>query len=118
MKRCKAFYPIAGSRTAWIPCVQKAEGESGFCRRHGDAIIGAWLGAVVHDESSDEAALERRSGRVERKKDKARRNDQREGKRNQDPGTFRAWGTRHLREEGRAVSVQAEKVMGNREGSR
>lgn len=55
MKKCKAFYPIAGSRTAWIPCVRKAERESGFCRRHGDAIFGAMLGAIVYEKAVDEA---------------------------------------------------------------
>ncbi len=54
MKKCKAFYPIAGSRTAWIPCVRKAEAESGFCRRHGEAIFGAMLGAIVYEKAVDE----------------------------------------------------------------
>jgi len=66
MKKCRAYYLIAGSRTVWIPCVQKAEAESGFCRRHGGAIVGAWLGAVIHEpEMNNEAPLE---------KDKVRRN--------------------------------------------
>jgi hypothetical protein len=51
MKKCRAYYPIAGSRTVWIPCVQKAEAESGFCRRHGDAILGAMLGAIVDEKA-------------------------------------------------------------------
>jgi hypothetical protein len=55
MSKCKAFYPIAGSRTAWIPCLRKAEAESGFCRRHGDAIFGAMLGAIVYEAPVDEA---------------------------------------------------------------
>ena len=55
MKKCKAFYPIAGSRTAWIPCLRKAEAESGFCRQHGDAIFGAMLGAIVYEKAIDEA---------------------------------------------------------------
>jgi hypothetical protein len=60
MKKCKALYPIAGSRTAWVPCVRKAERGSEFCRRHGDAIFGAMLGAVIHEpESNDETALEK-----------------------------------------------------------
>ncbi len=54
MRKCKAYYPIAGSRTAWIPCVRKAEAESGFCRRHGDAIFGALLGALVHSVPMEE----------------------------------------------------------------
>ena len=55
MKKCKAFYPIAGSRTAWIPCAQGAEAGSNFCRRHGDAIFGAMLGAIVYEKAVDEA---------------------------------------------------------------
>jgi hypothetical protein len=55
MNKCKAYYPIAGSRTAWIPCVQKAEAESRYCRRHGDAIFGAMLGAIVYEKAVDEA---------------------------------------------------------------
>ncbi len=55
MKKCKAFYPIAGSRTAWIPCVQKAEAGSEYCRQHGDAIFGAMLGAIVYEKAVDEA---------------------------------------------------------------
>ena len=54
MKKCKAFYPIAGSRTAWIPCAQKAEAGSGYCRRHGDALFGAMLGAIVYEQAVDE----------------------------------------------------------------
>jgi hypothetical protein len=55
MKKCKAFYPIAGSRTAWIPCARKAEEGTGFCRRHGDAIFGVMLGAIVYEAAVDEA---------------------------------------------------------------
>ena len=33
---------------AWIPCVRKAEEGSAYCRRHGDAIYGAMLGALVN----------------------------------------------------------------------
>jgi hypothetical protein len=54
MKKCKAFYPIAGSRTAWIPCVRKAEEGTGFCRRHGDAIFGVMLGAIVYEKPVEE----------------------------------------------------------------
>jgi len=69
VKKCKAYYPIAGSRTAWIPCLRDAEPETGFCRRHGDAIVGAWLGAVIHGaEAEDEAPLE---------KDKTKHNERR-----------------------------------------
>ena len=39
MKTCQTFYPIAGTRSARIPCVHKAEKGSHFCRRHGDAIF-------------------------------------------------------------------------------
>lgn len=54
MKKCRAYYPIAGTRMAWIPCVRKAEEGSAFCRRHGDAIFGAMLGALVHAEPVNE----------------------------------------------------------------
>ncbi len=50
MKKCCAFYPIAGSRTAWLPCVRKVEAGSRFCRRHGEAIFGAMLGALAYGE--------------------------------------------------------------------
>jgi hypothetical protein len=56
MKKCKAFYPIAGTRTAWIPCVRNAEEGSRFCRRHTDAILGVMLGALVHEEPVNELA--------------------------------------------------------------
>jgi len=62
MKKCKAFYPIAGSRTAWIPCVRKAERGSGFCRHHGDAIFGAMLGAIVYEKPVDEAVTRPEGG--------------------------------------------------------
>jgi len=62
MKKCKAFYPIAGSRTAWIPCVKTAEKGTGFCRRHGDAIFGVMLGAIVYEEPVEEGE---ESSRVE-----------------------------------------------------
>jgi hypothetical protein len=39
---------------AWIPCVRKAESGSPFCRKHGDAIFGAMLGALVHEEPVNE----------------------------------------------------------------
>ena len=70
MKKCKAFYPIAGSRTAWIPCVQRAEKETGFCRRHGDAIFGVMLGAIVYEDAVDEAVEieSEKWPRIERKK--------------------------------------------------
>jgi hypothetical protein len=55
MKKCRAYYPIAGSRAAWIPCVRTAEEGSGFCRRHEDAILGAMLGALVLEKAVDEA---------------------------------------------------------------
>ncbi len=69
MKKCKAFYPIAGSRTAWIPCARKAEEGTGFCRRHGDAIFGVMLGAIVYGEPVEDEeefcrAVESREGRL------------------------------------------------------
>jgi hypothetical protein len=57
MKKCKAFYPIAGTRKAWIPCVRRAEAGSLFCVRHGDAIVGAVLGLFVTAEAVDEVEL-------------------------------------------------------------
>ena len=74
MRKCKAFYPIAGSRTAWIPCVRKAEVGTGFCRRHGDAIFGVMLGAIVYEKTVDEAVevetekWPRREGRIPEKR--------------------------------------------------
>ena len=47
MKRCRAFKPIAGTRTAWVRCARRAEKGSRFCRGHEDAIVGAMLGVVV-----------------------------------------------------------------------
>jgi hypothetical protein len=44
MKKCIAYYPIAGSRGAWVRCVHKAEARSRFCRSHGDVVIGVVLG--------------------------------------------------------------------------
>jgi hypothetical protein len=54
MKKCKAFYPIAGTRKAWIPCLRRAEPGSLFCLKHGDAIVGALLGLFVAAEPVDE----------------------------------------------------------------
>lgn len=54
MKKCRAFYPIAGTRKAWIPCARKAEAGSVFCRKHGEGIFGAMLGALVHSEAVNE----------------------------------------------------------------
>jgi len=47
MKKCKAFTPVAGSRTAWLPCMRKSQPGSAFCKKHGDAIFGAMLGALT-----------------------------------------------------------------------
>ncbi len=66
-----AFYPVAGSRTAWIPCAQKAESESGFCRRHGDAIFGALLGVIVSEKAVDEASDTEKWPRFERARKKS-----------------------------------------------
>jgi hypothetical protein len=55
MKRCWAYQAIAGSRSAWVPCVREAEEGSRFCARHGRAIEGAVLGALIHAEARDEA---------------------------------------------------------------
>jgi hypothetical protein len=73
MKKCKAFYPIAGSRTAWIPCVRRAEAGSRYCRQHGDAIFGAMLGAIVYEKAVDETVhveaekWPRREGKITRR---------------------------------------------------
>lgn len=55
MKRCWAYQAIAGSRSAWVPCVRMAEMGSRFCSRHARAIEGAVLGALMHAEARDEA---------------------------------------------------------------
>jgi hypothetical protein len=55
MKRCWAYQAIAGSRSAWVPCVRAAEDGSRFCSRHARAIEGAVLGALMHAEARDEA---------------------------------------------------------------
>jgi hypothetical protein len=55
MKKCWAYQPIAGSRTAWVPCARMAEEGARFCRAHGRAIEGAVLGALVRAEPVDEA---------------------------------------------------------------
>jgi len=55
MKRCWAYQAIAGSRSAWVPCVRMAEDGSRFCSRHARAIEGAVLGALMHAEARDEA---------------------------------------------------------------
>lgn len=39
---------------AWIPCARKAERGSKFCRKHGDAVIGAMLWALVNEEPAEE----------------------------------------------------------------
>jgi hypothetical protein len=38
-----------------VPCVREAEEGSRFCARHGRAIEGAVLGALIHAEARDEA---------------------------------------------------------------
>ena len=48
MTKCIAYTPIAGSRSAWLPCLRAAEVGEKFCRRHGDAIIGAVFGALMY----------------------------------------------------------------------
>jgi hypothetical protein len=50
MSKCQAFFPIAGTREGWLPCARKAEQGSPFCRRHGDAILGAILGLLMSAE--------------------------------------------------------------------
>jgi len=54
MKKCVAFQPLAGSRTAWVPCARKAEAGSAFCRKHGDAAFGMMLGALVYAPARNE----------------------------------------------------------------
>jgi len=64
MKKCCAYYPIAGSRSAWVPCVRKAEEGTPFCQRHGDAVFGAMLGALVYREPVNEVlSLESRDAK-------------------------------------------------------
>src|SRR5579864_2239174 len=65
MKRCWAYQAIAGSRSAWVPCVRMAEEGSRFCVRHARAIEGAVLGALMHAEASDQTEAQRlKEGRV------------------------------------------------------
>jgi hypothetical protein len=53
MPKCKAFTPIAGSRSAWLPCRGKAQPGSAFCKKHSDAIFGAMLGAFQYSQPID-----------------------------------------------------------------
>ena len=39
---------------AWIPCARKPERGHTFCKQHSLAIVGAWLGALVHAQPVDE----------------------------------------------------------------
>ena len=48
--KCWAYQPVAGSKTAWVPCVQESEEGSKFCGRHGAAITGAMMGMIVRLE--------------------------------------------------------------------
>ncbi|MGB7434701.1 MAG: hypothetical protein WBR26_03305 [Candidatus Acidiferrum sp.] len=50
MNKCHAFQPIAGTRKGWIPCARRAEEGALYCRKHGDAVFGAMLGALVYQE--------------------------------------------------------------------
>jgi hypothetical protein len=52
MKACRAFSLIAGSRTAWVPCVRKAEKGEKYCQRHGEAVAGVLLGELMYEEGS------------------------------------------------------------------
>jgi hypothetical protein len=53
MSKCKAFTPVARSRSAWRPCLRKAQPGSAFCKKHDDAVFGAFLGALHHSEPTD-----------------------------------------------------------------
>jgi hypothetical protein len=53
MPKCKAFTPVVGSRSGWLPCSCKAQRGSAFCKKHGDAIFGAMLGALQYMEPTD-----------------------------------------------------------------
>lgn len=59
MDKCWAFYPIAGTRLAWIPCVRKAEAGSRLCKRHGDAVTGVLFGALAHRKDAKEIEARR-----------------------------------------------------------
>jgi hypothetical protein len=54
---CQAFSLIAGSRTAWVPCVRQAEEGEKYCRRHGDAVAGVLLGEVVYGDDLEQGSL-------------------------------------------------------------
>lgn len=53
MKKCLGYRQVAGSESAWVPCGRRAETGSKFCEEHTTAIVGAWLGLVVHAESKN-----------------------------------------------------------------
>src|SRR5882762_3495125 len=57
MNKCWAYQAISGSRSAWVPCVRRAEHGSRFCARHGRAVEGAVLGALMHAEPVDATVL-------------------------------------------------------------
>jgi hypothetical protein len=57
MKKCWAYQAIAGSRSAWVPCVRRAEAGSHFCAQHARAIEGAVLGALMPAEACDQAEV-------------------------------------------------------------
>ncbi len=57
MKRCWAYRAIAGSRNAWVPCVRMAEDGSRFCASHARGIEGAVLGALMHADPVNAAAV-------------------------------------------------------------
>ena len=69
MKYCKGYQLIAGSRTAWVPCVRAVEGDWEYCKKHGNALLGALLGRLVQPEAGKEAQLpmeEKAARKVER----------------------------------------------------
>jgi len=48
MKKCAAYSPLGCARQGWAPCAGKAEKQSLFCRKLGEAIAGAVLGLCVN----------------------------------------------------------------------
>jgi len=56
MSRCIAFRVVPGCPNAWFRCGAKALRHSGFCRRHLDAIHGAMLGLMEHQDRCERDA--------------------------------------------------------------
>ncbi len=58
MKKCAAYSPLGGTRQGWAPCACQAEGQSLFCRKHGEAIAGAVLGLCVNGAGESQRVVQ------------------------------------------------------------